>query len=305
MLGIGLGNVFGKRRTRTPAALKIIARSVRFDYLDAMRKNRYWHDNDPVKTHFFNALQAMFPEGERFFMDSARDVRDQVGKDNLAPELLEQIQLFIRQEAMHGREHDGWSQALIELGYPAMQMFDEKLKRDNKWSRKNLRPLTRLAMTAASEHFTASLAHLFIYHRPDLIEKAGTPFRELLIYHAMEEVEHKAVCFDLYQEAGGGYWKRASAMVFVTLDLLVRLRNRMHYLLEQDGLWDARQRKAVRQLLWGRDGIMRALAPFLLQYFRPDFHPWETDERRDLLERFRSEMDVIDKMQEQQAADAA
>ena len=32
---------------------------------------------------------------------------------------------------------------------------------------------------------------------------------------------------------------------------------------------------------------MRALAPFLLQYFRPDFHPWETDERRDLMERFR------------------
>lgn len=290
--------MLGKRRARTPAALKIIARSVRFNYLNAMQKNRYWHDNDPVKTHLFNALQAMFPEGERFFMDSARDVRDMVGKDKLAPELLEQIQLFIRQEAMHGREHDGWSQALIDIGYPAMQAFDEKLKRDNKWSRKNLSPLTRLAMTAASEHFTASLAHLFIYHRPDLIEKAGSPFRELLVYHALEEVEHKAVCFDLYHEADGGYGMRAFAMVFVTIDLLVRLRNRMRYLLEQDGLWDAKHRRAVRALLWGKDGIMRALTPFLLQYFRPGFHPWETDERRDLLEKFREELTIIDDMQE-------
>lgn len=293
--------MLGKRRARTPAALKLIARSVRFNYLDAMKKNRYWHDNDPVKTHFFNALQAMFPEGERFFMDSARDVRDMVGKDNLPPQLLEQIQLFIRQEAMHGREHDGWTNALIDLGYTSMKDFDEKLKRDNYWSKKNLSPLTRLAMTAASEHFTASLAHLFIYHRPDLIEKAGSPFRELLVYHALEEVEHKAVCYDLYQEANGGYWMRISAMVFVTLDLLVRLRNRMHYLLEKDGLWDAKSRRAVRSLLWGKDGIMRALAPFLMQYFRPGFHPWETDERRDLLEKFRAELTLIDDMQEQNA----
>ncbi len=299
-----LGRGMRKRRARTPAALKLIARSVRFDYLESMRKNRYWHDNDPVKTHFFNALQAMFPEGERFFMDSARDVRDELGKGNIPSELLEQIQLFIRQEAMHGREHDNWSGALMAMGYPAMETFDAKLKRDNAWSRKNLTPLTRLAMTAASEHFTASLAHLFIYHRPDLVEQAQSPFRELLIYHALEEVEHKAVCYDLYQQAGGGYWKRASAMVFVTVDLLVRLRNRMQYLLEQDGLWDARHRRAMRELIWGKGGIMRALAPFLLQYFRPGFHPWETDERRDLQERFREEMNLIEQMQEQ-AADAA
>ncbi|RLT92090.1 metal-dependent hydrolase [Ketobacter sp.] len=293
-----------KRRAQTPSSLKLLARSVRFDYLEAMQKHRYWHDNDPVKTHFFNALQALFPEGERFFMDSARDVRDELGKGNIPPALLEQIQLFIRQEAMHGREHDNWSAALIELGYPAMKMFDEKLKRDNAWSRKNLAPITRLAMTAASEHFTASLAHLFIYHRPDLVEKAQSPFRELLIYHALEEVEHKAVCYDLYEQAQGGYWKRASAMVFVTVDLLLRLRNRMQYLLQQDGLWDAKHRRAMRALIWGKDGIMRALAPFLLQYFRPDFHPWETDERRDLKERFREEMNHIEALQEP-SADAA
>jgi predicted metal-dependent hydrolase len=293
--------MLGKRRARTPSALKIIARSVRFDYLSAMSKKRYWHDNDPVKTHFFNALQAMFPEGERFFMDSARDVRDMVGKENLPPQLLEQIQLFIRQEAMHGREHDGWTKALIELGYGAMKDFDDKMKRDNTWSRKNLSPLVRLSMTAASEHFTASLAHLFIYHRSDLIEKADSPFRELLIYHALEEVEHKAVCYDLYNEAKGGYFMRVSGMVFVTMDLLVRLKNRQQYLLKSDGQWNKQTQKATRDLLWGKAGIMRALAPYLLQYFRPGFHPWETDERRDLLEKFKSELKIIDEMQEQQA----
>jgi len=205
--------------------------------------------------------------------------------------------LFIRQEAMHGREHDAWSNALIALGYIGMEGFDLKLKRDNRWSRKHLKPLWRLSLTAASEHFTASLAHLFIYKRPDLIEKAASPFRELLVYHAMEEVEHKAVCFDLYNEARGGYWLRSLGMVFVTFDLLIRLRNRQEYLLKKDGLWNADTEKKMRALLWGKDGIMRVLAPYLIQYFRPDFHPWETDERHDLQQKYQQEMQLIDEQQ--------
>lgn len=294
--------MFGKPRARTPENLQLIPRVVRFDYESVMRKNRYWHGGDPVTTHFFNALQAMFPEGERFFMDSARDVRDMLGKENISAELNEQIRLFIRQEAMHGREHDAWTTALISLGYIGMEGFDLKLKRDNKWSKKHLKPIWRLAMTSASEHFTASLAHLFIYKRPDFIEQAASPFRELLVYHAMEEVEHKAVCYDLYNEAKGGYFLRIAAMVFVTFDLLIRLRNRQEYLLKKDGQWTPENRKKARDLLWGKDGIMRVLAPYLLQYFRPDFHPWETDERRDLIAKYKLEMQVIDEQQAQPSA---
>lgn len=294
--------MFGNKRTLTPATLKLLARSVRFDYATVMQQKRYWHGGDPVTTHFFNALQALFPEGERFFMDAARDVRDQVGKGHLTPALEEQIKLFIRQEAMHGREHDAWTKALIEMGYTGLEGFDRKLKRDNQWSRKKIPPLWRLSLTAASEHFTASLAHLFIYERPDLVENAESPFRELLVYHALEEVEHKAVCFDLYHAAKGGYFLRSLGMMFVTLDLLVRLRNRQEYLLKKDGLWNPETQKKARDLLWGKDGIMRVLAPYLLQYFRPDFHPWETDERRDLLARFGKEMAVIEEQQIQVGA---
>ncbi len=300
----GLGSGKKKRTPRTPAALKIIARNVRFDYSEVLKTHRYWHNDNPVSTHFFNALQAMFPEGERFFMDSARDVREQVGKENLPAQLNEQIQQFIRQEAMHGREHDGWTQALIESGYDAMQGFDERLRNDNRWARKKLSPLVRLSMTAASEHFTASLAHLFVYQKPELIEHARSPFRELLVYHALEELEHKAVCFDLYQAARGGYFLRIAGMVFVTIDLLVRLHNRQSYLLEHDGLLNPQTKKEMRALLWGRQGIMRTLAPFLLQYFRPDFHPWRTDEREDFMQRYAKELTQIDQLQAQQQSAA-
>ncbi len=33
--------------------------------------------------------------------------------------------------------------------------------------------------------------------------------------------------------------------------------------------------------------------PFLARYLKPGFHPWETDERRDLLERFKADLEAV------------
>src|SRR5699024_453303 len=94
----------GKR----PDDLEIKARSPHFDLLPAMQENRYWLGNDPVLTHFVNALQSIFPEGERMFIDAARDVAEKVGEDNLPPQLRADLKAFIRQEGWHGKQHNGW-----------------------------------------------------------------------------------------------------------------------------------------------------------------------------------------------------
>ena len=39
---------------------------------------RHWVDSDPFMTHMFNALSALFPDGERFFVASVRAVREQI-----------------------------------------------------------------------------------------------------------------------------------------------------------------------------------------------------------------------------------
>ena len=42
------------------------------------------------------------------------------------------------------------------------------------------------------------------------------------------------------------------------------------------------------------------LAPYLLQYFRPGFHPWDTDERAALAERYGQELGVVAQQQNRQ-----
>jgi predicted metal-dependent hydrolase len=74
-----------------------------------------WHVQGSHVTHFFNALSLLFPAGERFFMDSVRNYRDQIDD----PVLKKQVLGFIGQEAMHTREHVEYNDLLQEAGLPA------------------------------------------------------------------------------------------------------------------------------------------------------------------------------------------
>lgn len=265
--------------SRRPADLQILARQPHFDLQALMEKHRYWHSDDPVMTHFFNAMQATFPQGERFFIDSARDACEAIGEQNLDPQLRDDVKRFIRQEAIHGKAHDEWNQALIAMGYPYMKEFDEHIEKDRTWGRKKIPVKWRIGMTAAAEHMTASFARMILHKRPDLIENAASPVRELLLWHALEEVEHKAVCFDLFQQLDGSYRVRATGMVFAFVDFLRHIYERQVYLLKEDGLWTLRNRIKLLTQVWGPGGIVASLTPYLLEYFKPDFHPWDTDER--------------------------
>ena len=74
---------------------------------------RHWHGGDAFKSHFFDAMSLLFPDGERFFIDSVRAYRDQVTD----PQQQAQIRGFIGQEGHHSREHLEYSQRLCDLGY--------------------------------------------------------------------------------------------------------------------------------------------------------------------------------------------
>ncbi|MBA1914568.1 metal-dependent hydrolase, partial [Escherichia coli] len=67
-------------------------------------------------THFMTALSALFPAGEKFFIDSVRAVRNHPKlKDNEV--LQKEISAFIGQEAMHTQEHVGFNASAQKYGH--------------------------------------------------------------------------------------------------------------------------------------------------------------------------------------------
>ena len=84
---------------------------------------RYWANGDAALTHFMTALSALFPEGEQFFVNSTRAVRND---PKLAdPRLQKEISAFIGQEAMHSKEHLAFNAAAQAYGYDVRKLEEQ------------------------------------------------------------------------------------------------------------------------------------------------------------------------------------
>ncbi len=230
-----------------------------------------WCGRDPYRTTFLNALSLLFPEGERFFVESVKQHKAHV----TSPALQRDVEGFIGQEAMHGREH----RAFNELIPANTQRIEARLRGFLQFVRRVLSPKSQLAATCALEHFTAMLAEQLLgdARMRDEIDPA---VQRLWLWHALEESEHKAVAFDVYRAAGGGYVRRISIMmlttaVFFAVQALVHARlMARRKILWRPWTW---LRGIARMWIW--PGYFTRLVPAYLSYYRPSFHPNDRDTR--------------------------
>jgi len=253
--------------------------------LDPAAIPRDWCNDDPFETTFLDALSLLFPEGERFFVESVKHHKDLVSD----PELQLAIAGFIGQEAMHGKEHRAFNELLVAHGYAEAPRVERKLRGFLRLVRKMLSPKSQLAVTCALEHFTAMLAEQLL-GQPRMREQMHPAVRPLWLWHALEESEHKAVAFDVYRAAGGGYMRRASLMlltsvVFFAAQAIVHGR----LLATRGALWRPWMWLRGLSRMWIWPGFFTRLAPVYLAYFRPSFHPNDRDTHA-LLASWRSDL---------------
>jgi len=233
---------------------------------------RYWFDDDQFKTILLTALSCTFPEGERFFVRSVRHYQKQIQD----PLLREQVKGFIGQEAHHGNEHDAFNHFMESKGVPTGKV-DEFVNRGMRFMAKHLSPQRQLAKTCALEHFTAMLAELMLEH-PDFLKGMDERMLPLWLWHAVEESEHKAVAFDVYQDQVDNYWVRTSEMAFTTVEFISFTIFHYHQL--RKGMDDPTDWRSVRggvNWLLGKPGWLRKLGKSYLAYYKRDFHPAKRD----------------------------
>ena len=244
---------------------------------------RYWNDNDAFKSTFMNALSCLFPEGERMFMEAVRAHQHRIHDD----QLNEQIKGFIKQEAIHGNEHALYNDYLKKWGYP-IDKINRFEKREKVWLKKWIPAAHRLAITCALEHFTAIMANQVLTD-PRATEGMHPQFKELWRWHAIEETEHKAVAYDVYQQAVGSYWLRVLTMIQVTIMFCLRTSIYQAVFLWKDGqLFNPKTWWQGIRFYFLRPGLVRRILPEYLDYFRRDFHPWMHD-NRELLQHWLTE----------------
>jgi uncharacterized protein len=245
---------------------------------------RYWMGGDPYSSHLMNVLSLLFPPGERFFMDAVRAFRHQV-KD---PHLLAQVRGFLAQEALHSREHKIFNRWLSRFGIDADEV-EAAIAQEIVERRAKRTPIEDLAVTCALEHFTAIMAEAWL-HETELREAAVEPLRSLWTWHAIEELDHKSVAYDVYHDIGGDYETRRRWMLRISVAFIVGVSIMHVRHMSRDGLFSRPGYVAKRWwAYWGPRGYFARLIPAYLKYYRRDFHPWAED-HTELIARFEREL---------------
>ena len=232
---------------------------------------RFWFGGDPFRTRMFDALSLTFPDGERYFIESVRLFRDKITD----PDLQARVTDFIRQEAQHGMAHDKMNQIMKAQGMPVDQ-FTNRLKKIFKFELTHRSPQYNIAMTAAAEHLTALMAATF-YSKKSTLAEADPFVRALFAWHAIEEMEHRDVAYDVMAQVGEvSELTRRSALALTTVLMFGFTMYRTNVMLKTDG-FDLKQRlnMARKGLPWffGRNGILTAKRAEYRDWYKKDFHP--------------------------------
>jgi uncharacterized protein len=246
---------------------------------------RYWLGGDCHRTRFYDAMSIMFPEGERAFMESVQFYRAQLADD---PALARDAAEFVAQEALHTRGHARYNARLKAQGAP-IEKLEALGARQQDFVRRALSPHARLAFTICLEHYTAMLADQILRH-PHALDGADPAMADLWRWHALEEIEHKAVAFDVYSAVVPGrirrYLLRCAVMLVVTLFFTTLLWRITFSLIRYDGR--ATDLKGWMRLLREQfiaPGALTRMVPKWFAWFAPGFHPWRQD-NRELIARF-------------------
>jgi predicted metal-dependent hydrolase len=285
----GHGTAIAEWRTQTSAHQAARpypkTRRIRFRFNEEA-KTKYFVAGDMVYSHFVAGLSGAFPPGEEGFIRSVRRFADRIAD----PELKKRVAGFIGQESMHGQEHRHINEKLIEMGYPIKWWDSKRFKTRQIRFEERLPAQVHLAMTAAAEHYTAVLAERVLSSEEIQSIPAEPEMWHLLNWHALEELEHKSVAFDVYRAVGGSERTRIAVMaVMYALTLPVTLAS-LSISIGRDPIARRQPHRLAReayQLFTGP--VFKGLLPMIARYMRPGFHPDDIDTTA-LMQRWRDEL---------------
>lgn len=213
-----------------------------------------------------NGSSLTMPYLEPFLIKNLREAQSLIDD----PELLADIRGFVGQEAQHFTNHRRWNDFLKNNGYSDLaeiergyqKGFEDLSQRSLAW---------RLAYTAGFETMTMGLTEWLINDRDVLFKNADDVVTSLVLWHMVEETEHKSVAYDVFQAVSGKYWLRLWGLAYGSLHLGFLTRRAYMAMLKRDGLWN---NLSSRIRLWKRVGtFFLKVGPAMVRSFSPQYHP--------------------------------
>lgn len=238
-----------------------------------------WLPGEPQATQELNVAHLVLPAGERHFCR----VFNRVLRSGLVtdPALRERIRWFAGQEAAHAAAHGAAHRWMVAGGADPVvfvarmermlsRLFGRQLDESNrklKW---------RVALIAATEHFTGVLG-VWMFDQSRIVASGADPaMSRLLMWHAAEEVEHGDVAFEVFNHLVSRRWRYPVRLAAMALILPTLMWLWVAGTVSLMGLNGEGRVRASRWFADGKAGLVPSvgmIAGSVVEFLRPDYRP--------------------------------
>ncbi|MCE7998467.1 MAG: metal-dependent hydrolase [Rhodobiaceae bacterium] len=244
-------------------------RRVPFSYEHRTPKERagHWNPGSPEFSQIVNSGSLAMPYLEPYLIRTMRAARDKITD----PQLQKELDFYCAQESTHFRQHKKFNDTLSEAGYAAVREIEARVDRDYKKLGETKSLKFNLAYAEGFESMALAIGEMLIEDREYLFGNSDPATASLILWHFVEEIEHKNVTFDVFKHLHASYFWRMLGLVYATGHIFWRMGQGYRDLLREDGLWSNFKSRWRMLKLLGR--IMKNVLPKWLRIWRPSYHP--------------------------------
>jgi predicted metal-dependent hydrolase len=166
-----------------------------------------WNRANPLFGFTGNVMSFIAPPFERYMVTTARQAIPRIAD----PEVAADADAFLRQEALHAREHRHHVGALTRK-YPGLAQVSAELERrfDRLIETETLE--FHLAYAADIEATFTPLFNVWLRHRDSFFDNDHPRVASLFLWHLVEEIEHRSSAYLLYNAVVPDRWYRLRVM---------------------------------------------------------------------------------------------
>jgi uncharacterized protein len=185
----------------------------------------------------FNALSTVPAYIEPYLISVMRKGKDLLGPDD--EELLDDIDVFVKQEAQHFKLHRSFNNRLREAGdYGGLKALEERYEQSYDRLLAKRSPRFNLGYSEGFEAIGSAGAEFWVDYADKALRELDPATHELWRWHMAEEYEHRTVVHRLYHRLYGrgpfSYVVRVTTFLYAVVHIELHTTRVMKYLLGQD-----------------------------------------------------------------------
>jgi len=232
----------------------------------------HWNPAKPEWSHMVNGASLAMPYLEPYLIQAVR-----MGmKQSQDPELLALASDYCGQEGQHFRQHKRFNDILVNKGYDELTALERRMERSYARLLETRSLRFHLAYAAGFESMALVIGHWLVNDREQLFGGSDPRVASLILWHFVEEIEHKNAAFDIYTAVCGGYFYRLFGLFYASFHVMALSRRAYRVMLKRDGLWSS-LRSRIR--LWRQVGrFIGQVLPHMLRCCAPGHNPRNIDD---------------------------